>query len=490
MRSCDAAQICPAPFAPAGVGNATCVQEGFSSIIERDGGQAWMPLFVRTDGQADAAMGLALAATLVPGAEAPASERARWGREAAQLMDTVYRWSDAQVYRGSTPADPAFGIVTWNQKDAGDASGGIAAYSSSDYGSNAACILLGGTVAAAALGTGSWRERMLLHLFAEARTTGRRGVRPSAVSTAQLRANGWQAYFNDTTRGTGGGSVHGHLGPLDEGQGATPHYLAQPIAYFLFAGHATGMHALFTAPAKAWLGDMMESLERGGWYVCQSMTNELSLMTTALAWLVRVEDTPRHRAWLERAAGPLLAYQTKSGGIKQFWGAGNESGKFGTAPPRSNAQFGGGESTLMMDGSEPVTDALYSLNFAAIGLLEAAGATGDPRYAKAGKALSDYLVRIQAESDERPELAGAWYRAFDYEKWEYWAMDSDWAYGPWVTDNGWTNGNIMAAMAAAEAGTTLWDLMEAEGREWDMAWVSALCRRMLEGRADEFCAGP
>ena len=43
--------------------------------------------------------------------------------------------------------------------------------------------------------------------------------------------------------------------------------------------------------------------------------------------------------------------------------------------------------------------------------------------------LSDYLVRIQVASASHPELAGAWFRAFDYEKWEFWASDGDWGYG-------------------------------------------------------------
>ena len=61
---CNASVVCPAPMAPASVLNATCIQEGWSSIIHRDGSQHLMPLFIRTDGNAESAMGLAMAGKL------------------------------------------------------------------------------------------------------------------------------------------------------------------------------------------------------------------------------------------------------------------------------------------------------------------------------------------------------------------------------------------------------------------------------------------
>ena len=139
------------------------------------------------------------------------------------------------------------------------------------------------------------------------------------------------------------------------------------------------------------------------------------------------------------------------------------------------------------DGDEPLTDALYSLNFALIGLREAFGATGNARYADAEAALSDYLVRIQVVSTVHPELSGSWFRAFDYSRWEYWASDGDHGYGPWVTDGGWTNGWVMTAMAAREAGITLWEVMEDEAKAWQRAEISRICREMLQERAEEFC---
>lgn len=143
----------------------------------------------------------------------------------------------------------------------------------------------------------------------------------------------------------------------------------------------------------------------------------------------------------------------------------------------------------MFDGSEPITDCLYSLNFALIGLREAYGATGDARFRTAEDKLVGYLVRIQAASEVHPELDGAWFRAFEYERWEYWASDSDWGYGPWVTDNGWTNGWIGTAMALRNSNTTLWDVMLKEGAEWKEDDLTRICTEMLMEQA-VYCALP
>ena len=67
-------------------------------------------------------------------------------------------------------------------------------------------------------------------------------------------------------------------------------------------------------------------------------------------------------------------------------------------------------------------DTLYTTNFAFLGLHEAALATGDPTLAEAENRLAEFLCRAQARSETHPELDGAWFRAFDYERWDasYW----------------------------------------------------------------------
>ena len=60
-------------------------------------------------------------------------------------------------------------------------------------------------------------------------------------------------------------------------------------------------------------------------------------------------------------------------------------------------------------------------NFALLNFHEAAAFTSETSYSKAEEKLAEFLCRIQIHSEKHRELDGAWFRCFDYEKWEYWA---------------------------------------------------------------------
>ena len=51
---------------PEGVRNVSCIQEGWSSILHWNGTQHRMATFVRTDGNAETSMGLAVRSSLLP----------------------------------------------------------------------------------------------------------------------------------------------------------------------------------------------------------------------------------------------------------------------------------------------------------------------------------------------------------------------------------------------------------------------------------------
>lgn len=72
--------------------------------------------------------------------------------------------------------------------------------------------------------------------------------------------------------------------------------------------------------------------------------------------------------------------------------------------------------------------------------------------------LADFLVRIQARSETHPELDGAWYRGFDFEKWDYWGSDGDVGWGVWCIETGWIQGWITATLALRHLDTSLWEL--------------------------------
>ena len=89
---------------------------------------------------------------------------------------------------------------------------------------------------------------------------------------------------------------------------------------------------------------------------------------------------------------------------------------------------------------------------------EAAAATHDPLYTKAEDALAGFLCRVQVRSEAHPELDGAWYRAFDYRRWEYWASSADAGWGAWSIETGWTQAWIVGVLGLREKKTSLWDL--------------------------------
>lgn len=178
-------------------------------------------------------------------------------------------------------------------------------------------------------------------------------------------------------------------------------------------------------------------------------------MLLPLAWLVRVHDIPEHRGWLERIARDLLSFQDESGAIWEELGSEGE-GQYG--PLKSNKAYGTGEAPLLQQNGDPVADLLYTTNFAFLGLHEAAAATHHPDYIRAEEMLVKFLCRIQVRSEKHPELAGGWFRAFDFGRWAFWTSGSDWGWGPWSIETGWTQSWITAVLGMRHLRISLWEL--------------------------------
>ena len=84
----------------------------------------------------------------------------------------------------------------------------------------------------------------------------------------------------------------------------------------------------------------------------------------------------------------------------------------GTRVP-NNEYYGTFEAPLNQENDDPVSDFLYTSNFALLGLHEAAAALGDPKIKAVEYKLADFIIRIQASSTEHPDLDCAFFRAFD-----------------------------------------------------------------------------
>jgi hypothetical protein len=211
------------------------------------------------------------------------------------------------------------------------------------------------------------------------------------------------------------------------------------------------------------------------WIWTNGIQQERAKMLLPLAWLVRVDDTPEHREWLRKMAGDLLAGQAECGAIREEIG---EKGKGGFPPPESNEAYGTSETPLIQTNGNGVSDLLYTVDFAFLGLHEAAAATGDDYYRKAEDKLAEFLCRIQIRSEKHPELDGGWFRAFDFNRWEYWASNGDAGWGAWSIESGWTQSWITTVLGLRLMDTSVWDLTKTSEAE---KHFDGLLTQMLPG---------
>jgi len=93
-----------------------------------------------------------------------------------------------------------------------------------------------------------------------------------------------------------------------------------------------------------------------------------------------------------------------------------------------------------------------------LALHEAAAATNDPFYHQAEDKLAAFLCRVQTRSQRFPYLDGAWFRAFDYGRWDYWSGSGDIGWGAWCVEAGWGQAWATAALALRIRNTSMWEM--------------------------------
>ena len=154
----------------------------------------------------------------------------------------------------------------------------------------------------------------------------------------------------------------------------------------------------------------------------------------------------------------LVSYFKLNDTIEEHFGNLN----YGSArPPQSNAQYGTTESPLEQVNGNPVSDALYTLPFALWGLHEAYLVTNDTYFQTYLNYLTEFLMKSQilVENEQYSAVNGAWYRAFDFVKWEFFASASDVGWGPTSIESGWTVGEILQAFGMIETRQSFWDVV-------------------------------
>ena len=356
---------------------------------------------------------------------------------AANLLDWVYFKSKLYL---DDPAKPNYGLLRWMPDNF-----------QALYQDNDVKVMLGCMGTAALQKTDRWDKVLLSNILANFRTTGRLGFRGERIENPDLLQRGWQSYWQaDTIR-------------------LSPHFEAWSWAVYLWLYDKTKYEPLLERTRNGIRRMMKEYPDN--WFWTNGIQQERGRMLLTLAWLIRVEDTAEHRAWLKRIFDDLREDQDPCGAIREELGT---PGKGCMAPPVSNAAYGTGEAPLIHRNGDPVADMLYTCNFALLGLHEAAAATDEPQYREAEDKLADFLIRIQVRSEAHPELDGAWFRAFDFTKWDYWGSNADAGWGAWAVECGWTQGWIISVLAMRQEKINLWDLTRKSRIATHMPEVRAL----------------
>ena len=401
----------PQPKAQVGDGRYG-VLEGIASQVHLDGSQPtrW---WLRSDCNGESALSFALRWKM------DGDERSKL--VAGNLLDWLY-FRSGLFQTDSAKAN--YGLLFWAPGNA------QALYQDNDIKAILGCM---GT--SALLNTDRWDEVLVKNILANFRTTGENGFRGQRLENPDLLRNGWQSYWNRNTIRL------------------QPHYEAWAWSSYLWLYDKTKWKPLLEKTRKA-ISIMMQGYPKD-WRWTNGIQQERGRMLLPLAWLIRVDDRPEYRAWLQQIAGDIEKSQDVSGAIREELGPLDHGDM---APPRSNAAYGSGEAPLIQQNGDRVADLLYTCNFTFLGLHEAYAATGDMQYKRMADKLADFLIRIQVRSKNHSELDGGWFRSFDYNQWEYWGSNADAGWGAWSIETGWTQAWIPTVLTMRELNKDLWSI--------------------------------
>jgi hypothetical protein len=401
----------PQPQAKAGDGTFG-VLEGIASRVNYDGSQPtrW---WLRSDSNGESSLAFAL----------------RWKMDgdtvsktiAGNLLDWLYFRSG--LFQND-PARSNYGLLYWAPGNA------QALYQDNDIKAILGCIGTSGI-----LNTDRWDEVLVKNILANFRTTGVNGFRGQRLENPDLLRKGWKSYLDRNTILL------------------QPHYEAWMWSSYLWLYDKTGWKPLLEKTRNAIT--MMMKAYPGEWRWTNGIQQERGRMLLPLAWLIRVDDRPEYREWLKQIASDIEKCQDASGAIREEIGPIDHGDM---APPASNAAYGTGEAPLIQTNGDCASDLLYTCNFTFLGLNEAYATTGDEQYKRMADNLADFLVRIQVRSEKHIELDGGWFRAFDFNRWEYWGSNADSGWGAWSIETGWTQAWIPTVLAMRELNDNLWDI--------------------------------
>lgn len=409
------------------------VMEGHYSYINPDGSQPYR-YWLRGDCVAETAMTFAMANSL--------KETKQYEEIAIKLMDFLYYSETFRTPASKDPSRSSYGLVGW-----------ASTRPSRYYGDDNARVLLGSILSSHMIQQDTWDTQILELILANFRTSGENGFRGGALNGSDIDRKTWQKLMQ---------------GNVDN---IAPHYESWLWAIYLWLYDKTDYQPLLDKAKKAI--EITMNNYPANWKWTNGIQQERARMILPLAWLLRVEDIKKHRDWLTTICDDLLKSQVESGALREELGEGSK-GRYGA--PKSNADYGHSEAPVIHTNGEPIADMLYTSNFAFFALNEAAQATENPQYIEAVDKLADFLVRIQSSSSGRADLDGCWFRAFDYDHWEYYGSNADHGWGAWGTLTGWTQSFITTTLALKLQETSYWDITKDShvGDDMDKVWGQML----------------
>lgn len=389
------------------------ILEGHASTIYGDGSQAYR-YWIRYDVQGEAAFALAASGSVL--------DNTRYRDTAEKLMDFLFYNSNSKEL-SSDSTKGTYGLLGWSQT-----------HPQVMYQDDNARLILGIIGASSYLNNQRWNKLIVENILANYRISSKYGFQGRWLNAHSIIDNGWEHYANsDVIR-------------------AQPHFEAWMPACYIWLYNKTGYQPLLDK-AKTAISIMMEAYP-DNWRWTNGIQQERARMILPLAWLVRVDDSEKHKEWLVTLVDDLLQYQEPNGALREQLGSAS-LGSYGRSP--SNADYGKTEAPLIFENGDKVADMLYTNNFALFTLNEAAKSTGIPRFQQAADNLSDFLTRIQIRSDAYPDLDGGWFRAFDYGRWDYWASNADAGWGAWCTLSGWIQSWIVGTRVLMQEDQSFWD---------------------------------
>lgn len=408
------------------------VLEGHCSFINHDGTQKYR-YWLRNDVQGESAMSFSLAGKLLD------------NEDYLTVAHNLNNFSFERFRQGSRndPKSPSFGLLSWSVTNPG-------VY----YGDDNARSILGSITAATILNDNQWNRKLLECIIGNFRTTGKNGFRGERLEEKNIQQNGWNFYFNSNI-------INPH-----------PHFESWMWACYLWLYAKTKYEPLLERSKKG-IRMTMEAYP-AKWKWTNGIQQERARMILPLAWLVRVEPTEEYKQWLNYMVDELLKNQVECGAIREELGD-PSTGMFGKT--KTNDDYGKHEAPLISHNGDPVADMLYTNNFAFFGLNEAAKTTGNPEHIEAVNKLSDFLTRIQVKSDHFKSIDGSWFRAFNYQNWDYWASNADAGWGAWSTLTGWIQSWIVSTQVLLEMDSSLWEVTKSLSMEDDWKFVK---NEMLE----------